>query len=83
MASLAKRIDNYGDKPEGLDPRSALESCAGAMDLYTQEPRHLALFEEQKLRVLHNSTKPLPATQLLPPHVAGLYRQFCEEDPQE
>ena len=73
---VATRVRAYGEPPDGMDPELALAELVSSKDLYGQEPKNLAPFSFEKLRVLKGDAKPKPATSLLPDWAADPLRHF-------
>ena len=71
---VATRIRLYETPPPELEPEDCLSQLLSSKDLYTQEPKNLASFCFEKLRVLKGEARPKDAQHLLPPHAGSLLR---------
>ena len=76
LHGVHRRIASYGDAPPDLTPSGALQELLKTKDLYGQEPRHLASYSADKLRIVRAGVTPKDARGLLPPEAAARLRNF-------
>ena len=67
----------YGPQPKHFDESTALAELLAVKDLYAQEPRNLAEYQYEKLKVCRGQVRPKDAKSLLPPEAAGLLHHFA------
>ena len=85
VASLAHRVQQYGDPDWDLTARKAFESLVASKDLYSQCPQNLAKFDLDRLKVSAGGIVPVDLCSRLPPAVAALLRNSstCIEKPED
>ena len=72
--------------PEGMDGPSCLASLLDGKCLYNKEPKNLASFDYNKLKVLHSPLKPRRLEEVLPQHAKSIlqkYQTFIEKSTDE
>ena len=70
-------VKAYGPQPKDLDESTALAELLAVKDLYAQEPRNLAEYQYEKLKVCRGQVRPKDAKSLLPLEAAGLLHHFA------
>ncbi len=67
MQDISRKVARCGECPPDLDERRALSELLCAKDLYAQEPKNIAPFCAEKLKILRGDVCPKDAKTLLPP----------------
>ena len=76
VEDIKRVVKAYGPQRKDLDESTALAELLAVKDLYAQEPRNLAEYQYEKLKVCRGQVRPKDAKSLLPPEAAGLLRHF-------
>ena len=74
LASVCRRVAQAGVPEAGATPESSLRALLASKDLYSQEPKNLAAYDEQKLKVAKGELRPQCIASALPPEAAALFR---------
>ena len=69
---ILKCLRDAGEPPEGLTPLSAFESLGGGKCLYAEEPKNLAHYDFNKLKVVQSVLKPRSVEHMLPPYAKSI-----------
>ena len=69
---ILKCLRDAGDPPQGLTPLSAFESLGGGKCLYAEEPKNLAQYNFNKLKVVQSVLKPRSVEDMLPPYAKSI-----------
>ena len=74
--SICRRVEAYQEPPAGLTPLAAFRELLETKGFYSLEPKHLATYQKDKLRVAKGDVVPKPARLLVPPHAAVYLDRF-------
>ena len=69
-------LSQYGQRPEGMEPETALQSLQSAAISYDGMPNNLAGYDPDKLNVLRSQVTPKRITSFLPPEPAKLVHHY-------
>ena len=76
VASVSSRVLAYGDPPDDLSPAASLGELLGSMCLYSQEPKNLATFDPDRLKITKGEVIPQDLKGRLSPEVAAAVVHF-------
>lgn len=65
-ARILKGLTDAGEQPDGLTSVGAFESLGGGKSLYDEEPKNLAQFDFNKLKVVQSKLNPRSLQDMLP-----------------
>ena len=84
--SVQRRVEAYGDCPADLTEESSLREILEVRDLYSFEPKNIAKYDFDKVKILHREVSVRPIRGELPPSAAGYithYRDLIERNEAE
>eukprot|EP00972_Heterocapsa_arctica_P062183 9166223-Heterocapsa_arctica.AAC.1 len=76
LDDMMRRIAAFGPQPDDMNEEGALAELLSSHDLYTQEPKHLAEYDYEKLKVVRRAFQPLDAALRLPAEARALLDNF-------
>ena len=76
LTDMHRRICAYGLQPEDMNEEGALAEVLSSRDLYSQDPKHIADYNVDKLKVVRRAFQPLDARARLPPGARALLEDF-------
>lgn len=76
VCNLIRRVASYGARPADLSEESSLKEILGVRELYSEEPKNLAPYEFERVKILHRKVHVRPIYDELPPMVQGYLRWF-------
>ena len=76
LDSIVRRVSAYGAQPLDLSEEDSLAELLEARDLYSIEPKNIAAYDFDKVKILHRRIRPRPVRDYLPPHARGYYDHF-------
>ena len=73
-ADVRRRVSAYSQGPADLSEESSLREILEVRDLYSQEPKNLASFDVDKVKILHRTVRTRPIAPMFPPQARGYLR---------
>ncbi|CAK0889596.1 unnamed protein product [Prorocentrum cordatum] len=78
IQNVARRVLAYGDCPTDLTEESSLHEILDSRDHYGMEPKNLASFDFDKVKILHRKVHVRPIRRELPASAAGYLRHASD-----
>ncbi|CAK0802975.1 unnamed protein product [Prorocentrum cordatum] len=78
LQNVARRVEAYGDCPTDLTEESPLAESFDSRDHYGLEPKNLASFDFDKVKILHRRVHVWPIRRELPPAALGYLRHASD-----
>ena len=76
LSSVIRRVESYGPPPESFDDEASLKEILASCDQYNMEPKHIAPFDPDKLKILKRDTFSKDARVFLPPAAKSYLTDF-------
>ena len=76
LTDMQRHIGAYGLQLEDMNEEGALAEVLSSRDLYPQDPKHIADYNFDKLKVVRRAFQPLGARARLPPDARALLEDF-------
>ncbi|CAK0814975.1 unnamed protein product [Prorocentrum cordatum] len=78
LQNVARRVEAYGARPTDLTEESSLSEILDSRDHYGMEPKNLASFDFDKVKILHRRVHVRPIRRELPPAALGYIRRASD-----
>ncbi|CAK0863104.1 unnamed protein product, partial [Prorocentrum cordatum] len=78
LQNVARRVEAYGACPTDLTEESSLAEILDSRDHYGMEPKSLASFDFDKVKILHRKVHVRPIRRELPPAALGYIRHASD-----